>query len=114
MPIYEFLCETCGETTSIFKHRYEVPSGVACESCGAQTTRLVISGVATKVARDAKYSEDFTGKMLPYLRHKFPGEFEKKPKGESEEAVAHNINEKIGTQVDRVIEKTIRDINKSR
>ncbi|MBI3742973.1 MAG: hypothetical protein HY261_01625 [Chloroflexi bacterium] len=114
MPIYEFRCNKCRKLTSVLSQRYEVPKAVTCESCGSSETRLRIGAVATKVANQAKYNEDFTGKTLPFLKSKFPKEFERAGPGVSEESVAHKLNEQIGGQVDRVIDKTLKNIHDSK
>lgn len=39
MPLYEYLCETCGERTEILQRFNDLPE-VACPKCGAAMRRL--------------------------------------------------------------------------
>ena len=42
MPIYEFRCNTCGRTVSIFQRRVHTAVGARCTHCGGEDlTRLV-------------------------------------------------------------------------
>lgn len=115
MPMYEYGCPACRKVTTVLLRQYDPPASVKCEHCGQAGTKRLISRVAYKVAFDPKYSSDFTEKSLPFLKHKFPKEFEKaKQAGESEEATAFKINEQIGEQMDRMITKQIEKISQSR
>lgn len=107
MPVYEYGCLECGEISTVMVRRYESPGSVVCQHCGHEPTQRLVSRVAFKVASRAKYSSDFEEKALPTLKRKFPKEFERAGKG-SEEATAHRLSESIGTQMDRVIDKTLK------
>ena len=43
MPIYEFNCNDCGATVSIFVRTVNSPVGAVCQSCGGTDLRRLIS-----------------------------------------------------------------------
>ncbi len=45
MPIYEYECSDCGRQISILVNRHEAPPGLACDSCGSQDLKRIISQV---------------------------------------------------------------------
>jgi putative FmdB family regulatory protein len=45
MPIYEYECSACGGLVSILVNRHEDPRGLACDACGSQDLRRIISPV---------------------------------------------------------------------
>ena len=46
MPIYEYLCEGCGERFSRLRPIREMDQPARCPKCGAETARRLISQVA--------------------------------------------------------------------
>lgn len=105
MPIHEYGCNDCGEIDErLFLAGQEVPSSVACPGCGSQDTVKLISRVNYKMAKKAKYSDDFIEKTMPSLKHrKETSKYFQEGKG-SDESKAFNISERIGEQIDRQIQ----------
>src|ERR1700756_1010618 len=69
MPLFEFRCKKCHAVTEVLcrdagpaKHR------VTCGQCGSSAMAKLISRVGFKVAKPAKYGEDFLHKARPFLR----------------------------------------------
>lgn len=44
MPIYEYECGSCGKTFELLVSRSKATARPACESCGSEDTRRVMSG----------------------------------------------------------------------
>lgn len=109
MPIYEYGCNDCGEIDErLFRMEQEIPSSVSCPSCGSQDTVKLISRVNYKMAKKAKYSDDFIEKTMPSLKHrKETAKYFQEGKG-SDEAKAFDISERIGEQIDREIHHHLR------
>ena len=43
MPIYEYMCNCCGEKFSLFQSMREGEKGAACPKCSAKDTKKIIS-----------------------------------------------------------------------
>ncbi|MFQ5879294.1 MAG: zinc ribbon domain-containing protein [Dehalococcoidia bacterium] len=43
MPIYEFRCNRCGHTTSVFQRRITAPVSAACAGCGGTDLSRLVS-----------------------------------------------------------------------
>jgi putative FmdB family regulatory protein len=103
MPVFEFRCKECETVTEVFccggfaKHR------VTCGQCGSKATAKVISRVSFKVAKPAKYSEEFLHKARPFLRRqKETAEYFVEGKG-SEDSRTFELAERIGERIDRTL-----------
>jgi putative FmdB family regulatory protein len=59
MPIYEYRCEGCGETTSALLPRFDSPDP-SCPSCGEPRLRRLVSTFAT-AGGDDDLGGDFGG-----------------------------------------------------
>ncbi|MFW5866887.1 MAG: FmdB family zinc ribbon protein [Armatimonadota bacterium] len=44
MPIYEYECGSCGEVFDLLVSRSKAKDNPACEACGSEDTRRVMSG----------------------------------------------------------------------
>jgi hypothetical protein len=74
--------------------------------CGSAATVKVISRVSFKVARQAKYSEEFLDKAKPFLkRQKQTAEYFAEGKG-SEDSKTFHLAEQIGGRIDRTLART--------
>jgi putative FmdB family regulatory protein len=104
MPVFEFKCKKCEAVTEVLcwgavfaKH------GVTCGQCGSKATAKVISRVSFKVAKPAKYSEDFLHKARPFLRRqKETAEYFAEGKG-SEDSRTFELAERIGERIDQTL-----------
>ncbi|MFI5267787.1 MAG: FmdB family zinc ribbon protein [Chloroflexota bacterium] len=108
MPLFDYRCNGCGGITEVFLRRVPAEQqAVPCGRCASGDTVRMVSRFAVKPQRVAKYSEDFREKALPYLKGR-PGAREMLAEGgQSEEAAAFELTERIGARVDTVLE----DIN---
>lgn len=113
MPIYEFGCRSCARVTEYYTRKYEIPASVKCSSCGSSETVKLISLTNYRFPQKHKYSDDFVEKSLPFLksRKELKGMFEADTK-ESDESKAMKVSDQIGQQIDRVIHKQLKDMNK--
>ncbi len=69
MPVFEFRCKKCQAITEILCWGAGLAQhGVTCGQCGSKATVKVISRVSFKVAKPAKYGEEFLHKARPFLR----------------------------------------------
>ena len=104
MPIFEFRCKKCHAVTEVFCSSGQPATGaVTCEQCGSRATAKVISRVSVRVARPAKYSEDFLHRARPFLRtQKQTGEIFAEGKG-SDDARTFQLAEQIGQGIDRAL-----------
>ena len=69
MPLYEFRCKKCGTITeALIRHVDSNDETVNCAHCGSAAMSKVISLVRFKVARRAKYSDEFLDKATPFLK----------------------------------------------
>jgi putative FmdB family regulatory protein len=48
MPVYEFACNACGAAVSVFVRSMSSPVNGACERCGSQDLRRLVSKFAVK------------------------------------------------------------------
>jgi putative FmdB family regulatory protein len=104
MPIFEFRCKKCRAVTEVFCSSGQSATGaVTCGQCGSRATAKVISRVSVRVARPAKYSEDFLHRARPFLRtQKQTGEIFAEGKG-SDDARTFQLAEQIGQGIDRAL-----------
>ena len=104
MPLFEFACRKCGSITEILTLGFrDNPGAVTCERCGSRSTVKIVSQVSFKVAKAAKYSEDFLHKARPFLR----GQSETarafaEGKG-SEDSRTFQLAERIGERIDKTL-----------
>jgi len=104
MPLFEFRCRKCEAVTEVLIQRSGSDShAVTCAHCGSGATVKLISRVSFKVAKRAKYSEDFLDKARPFLKtQKQTAEFFAEEKG-SDDAKTFQLAEKIGESIDRTL-----------
>ena len=104
MPIFEFQCKKCHAVTEVFCSSGQFATGtVTCGQCGSRATAKVISRVSVRVAKPAKYSEDFLHRARPFLRRqKQTGEIFAEGKG-SDDARTFQLAEQIGERIDRTL-----------
>ena len=60
MPIYEYLCESCGQTSSALLPRFDSPDP-SCPSCGEPRLRRLVSTFATSGGDADDLGGDFGG-----------------------------------------------------
>jgi putative FmdB family regulatory protein len=104
MPLFEFRCKKCHAVTEVLcrdagtaKHR------VTCGQCGSSAMAKLISRVGFKVAKPAKYGEDFLHKARPFLRaQKETAEYFAEGRG-SEDSKTFELAEQIGERIDRTL-----------
>jgi len=109
MPVFEFRCKECEALTEVLcwgagftKHR------VTCDQCGSKATAKVISRVSFKVAKPAKYGEEFLHKARPFLRkQKETAEYFAEGKG-SEDSRTFELAQRIGERIDRTLATRVR------
>jgi len=105
MPLFDYRCSRCETVTEVFLRHPNAPA--PCAACGSTETIRLISAFTVKVARQAKYTEEFRERTLPFLKSQpgaggyFAGG------GESEEAKAYHLTEKIGAKVDAALEQKV-------
>jgi|GraSoiStandDraft_4_1057263.scaffolds.fasta_scaffold926928_1 putative FmdB family regulatory protein len=104
MPVFEFRCKKCQAITEILCWGAGLAQhGVTCGQCGSKATVKVISRVSFKVAKPAKYGEEFLHKARPFLRRqKETAEYFAEGKG-SEDSRTFELAEQIGDRVDRML-----------
>lgn len=104
MPLFEFRCRKCQAVTEVLCRSVESENhAVTCAQCGSNATGKIVSRVSFKVARPAKYSEDFLHKAQPFLRaQKQTAEFFAEGKG-SDDAKTFQLAEQIGDRIDRTL-----------
>jgi putative FmdB family regulatory protein len=104
MPLFEFHCQKCEALTEVLRLGSD-KRPATCANCGSAAMVKVISRVSFKVARRAKYSEDFLDKAKPFLKtQKHTAEYFAEGKG-SEDAKTFQLAEKIGERIDRTLAK---------
>jgi putative FmdB family regulatory protein len=108
MPLFEFLCRKCRAVTEALVLRWEDASGaVECAQCGSRATTKIVSQVSFKVAKAAKYSEEFLHKARPFLRgQRETAQSFAESKG-SEDARTFQLAERIGERIDRTLAKRL-------
>ena len=104
MPLFEFQCRKCRAVTEVFCRGVgSEHDAVTCGHCGSGATRKVISRVSFKVAKAAKYSEEFLHRARPFLRTQSQtAEFIAEGKG-SEDSKTFELAERIGERIDRTL-----------
>ena len=104
MPLYEFHCPKCDTVTETLIWRGESHKrSVACARCGSTNTTKLNSLASVKVARPAKYSDEFLDKAKPFLRtQRETAQYFADGKG-SEDAKTFKLAEKIGERIDRTL-----------
>ncbi len=104
MPLFEFLCRNCGTISEVLSLGSAVKRDtVACAQCGSRATTKVLSQVSFKVAKAAKYSEEFLHKARPFLRgQRETAQAFADGKG-SEDSRTFRIAERIGERIDRTL-----------
>ena len=104
MPLFEFQCKNCQAVTEVLCRDTEpIKHETICSQCGSSATTKVISLVSFKVAKPAKYSEDFLHKARPFLRaQKETAEYFVEGKG-SEDSRTFKLAEQIGERIDRTL-----------
>ncbi len=102
MPLFEFQCKKCEAVTEVFVRRVDSNHhAVTCARCGSRATSKVISRAGFKVAKPAKYSEEFLHKAKPFLKAQKPGLFAES-KG-SDDSKTFQLAEQIGERIDRTL-----------
>jgi len=104
MPLFEFRCEKCKAITEVLVQGIGSESyGATCAKCGSIATTKLISRVAFKVAKPAKYSEDFLHGARSFLQaHKQTAEIFAEGKG-SDDSKTFQLAEQIGERIDRTL-----------
>jgi putative FmdB family regulatory protein len=104
MPLYEFRCKKCGSITeALIRHIDSSDETVNCAHCGSAAMSKVISLVRFKVARRAKYSDEFLDKATPFLKtQRETAKYFAEGKG-SEDAKTFKLAEQIGERIDRTL-----------
>jgi len=81
----------------------EESEAVACAECGSRAITKVVSRVSFKVAKAAKYNEEFLHQARPFLRsQQQTAEIFAEAKG-SEDARTFQLAERIGEGIDRTL-----------
>ena len=108
MPLYEYRCKSCDSITEALVPGARASTHQAsCASCGSVSTVRIFSRVSVRIAAKPKYNEEFVGKALPFLKQQreTAGYF---AEGHgSDEAKATQLAERIGTQIDHVLDRSI-------
>ena len=106
MPLFEFRCKKCKALTeALIRRAGSEDSAVNCAQCGSAATVKVISRTSFKIAKPAKYSEDFLDKAKPFLRtQKQTAEYFAEGKG-SDDSKTFHLAERIGERIDRTLAK---------
>ena len=109
MPLFEFACRKCAAVTEVLLRSVADAKGSsACAQCGSRATRKVVSRVSFKLAKAAKYNEEFLHKARPFLRsQKHTAAAFAEGKG-SEDARTFALAEQIGERIDRTLATRLR------
>lgn len=104
MPLFEFRCRKCrGITEALIRRAESNDETVTCAHCGSAATTKLISLVSFKVARRAKYSDEFLDKAKPFLKtQRETANYFADGKG-SEDAKTFKLAEQIGERIDRTL-----------
>jgi putative FmdB family regulatory protein len=104
MPLFEFACRKCDSITEVLTRGFrDNARAVACGRCGSRSTVKIVSQVSFKVAKAAKYSEDFLHKARPFLRAQ-PETARAFDEGKgSEESRTFQLAERIGERIDKTL-----------
>jgi hypothetical protein len=76
---------------------------VPCARCGSRATTKVVSQVSFKVAKAAKYSEEFLHNARPFLRSQRETAAAFAEGKGSEDARTFKLAERIGARIDRTL-----------
>jgi len=104
MPLFDFECRKCGAVTEVLKLSLgSDDSRVICAQCGSDNTAKLVSRVSFKVAKRAKYSDEFLHHARGFLRtQKETAQSFADSKG-SEDARTFRLAEQIGERIDRTL-----------
>ena len=104
MPLYEFHCKRCDAVTEALIRRAKTnDQAVTCAHCGSAATTKLISLVTFRVARRAKYSDEFLDKAQPFLKtQRATAQYFAEGKG-SDDSKAFKLAEQIGERIDRTL-----------
>jgi putative FmdB family regulatory protein len=104
MPLYEFYCKRCDSVTEALIRRVEsYDETVTCAHCGSAATSKLISLVSVKLARRAKYSDEFLDKARPFLKtQRQTAQYFAEGKG-SDDSKTFKLAERIGERIDRTL-----------
>jgi putative FmdB family regulatory protein len=102
MPLFEYRCKKCEAVTEALVLKGGA-GAVTCAHCGSRATVRIISRVSFKVAKRAKYSDDFLDKARPFLKaQKQTAAYFAEGKG-SDDAKTFRLAETIGQKIDRTL-----------
>ena len=104
MPLFEYRCGRCEGITEALIQRAE-PHGatVRCAHCGSATVTKLVSLVSFKVARRAKYSDEFLDKAKPFLKtQRATAQYFTEGEG-SDDSKTFQLAEQIGKRIDRTL-----------
>jgi putative FmdB family regulatory protein len=104
MPLFEFRCRKCARITEALIQRVQSNAqAVTCANCGSAATTKLLSLVSFKVARRAKYSDEFLDKARPFLKtQKVTARYLAEGKG-SDDSKTFELAEQIGERIDRTL-----------
>jgi putative FmdB family regulatory protein len=104
MPLFDFQCRKCGAVTEVLSLGGGSESHVVtCAECGSDNTAKLISAVSFKVARRAKYSDEFLHHARGFLQtQKQTAQCFADSKG-SEDSRTFQLAERIGERIDRTL-----------
>ena len=104
MPLFEFRCRKCaGITEALIQRVQSNDQAVTCAHCGSAATTKLLSLVSFKVARRAKYSDEFLDKARPLLKtQRATARYLAEGKG-SDDSKTFELAEQIGERIDRTL-----------
>jgi putative FmdB family regulatory protein len=104
MPLFEYRCGKCAAITEALIQRAESNGGnVTCAHCGSAAVTKLFSLVSFKVARRAKYSDEFLDKAKPFLqRQRATAQYFTEGHG-SDDSKTFELAEQIGKRIDRTL-----------
>jgi hypothetical protein len=90
-------------TEALIRRAESYDEAVTCAHCGSAATIKLISLVSFKVARRAKYSDEFLDKAQPFLKaQRETANYFADGKG-SDDAKTFKLAEQIGDRIDRTL-----------
>ena len=106
MPLFDYRCSAClALTEALVRPGSSAP--VECRQCGSMSTARIFSPFAIKLARAAKYDEKFRERTLPFLKSRPETRQVFAEGGQSDEAKAFALTEKIGARVDTILDQQV-------
>ena len=104
MPLFEFRCKKCKAITEVLVQGIGSQSHTAvCAKCGSVATTKLVSRVTFKVAKPAKYSEEFLHGARSFLQaQKETAELFAEGRG-SDDSKTFQLAEQIGERIDRTL-----------